>query len=238
MSTQKKTIICIPGLGASKASFTALAETILAEKCHVLAIDLPGFGDHCRDSVPDEPVSMAADMLIPVVERIGCQNVILVGHSLGGAVALLTAKRVKGEVWGVASVEGNLVAEDCGMSRRLANASNIAEGEAIKARAVYDAGRSDNEGVRAWSADLAKISYDTLSKYSKNLVDLSDSEVLLQQFLRDSYRRMYLYGEEYVGHPVVPRLSSVQRVFIPKAGHVNFTGDAPDTCAVAISKLL
>src|SRR3954447_2845071 len=123
----EKTIVCIHGLGASKASFSALTQTTLAQIHHLVAVDLPGFGDHCAANVPDNPITSAAELLAHEVEKRGWRDVLLVGHSLGGAVALLTASRVKGRVWDVASVEGNLVAEDCGMSRRLATAASAAD---------------------------------------------------------------------------------------------------------------
>src|SRR4051794_10519724 len=100
----EKTIVCIHGLGASKASFSALTQTALAQEHHLVAVDLPGFGALCAADVPNNPITNAAEILAHEVEKRGWQNVILVGHSLGGAVALLTASRVEGQVWGVASV--------------------------------------------------------------------------------------------------------------------------------------
>ena len=234
----EKTVVCIHGLGASKASFSALTQTALVQKHHLVAVDLPGFGDHCAADVPDNPITNAAEILAQEIEKRGWQNVVLVGHSLGGAVALLTASRVRGRVRGVASVEGNLVAEDCGTSRRLATAGSAADCESIKSRAIHEAERSENAGVRDWARDLSKVSCDTLSKYSKQLVELSDSGELLRQFHADTYRKIYLYGDEYVSHPVLRRLDSIKVEYIPGAGHTNFMGDAPQACALAISKLL
>jgi len=234
----EKTIVCIHGLGASRASFSALMQTALAQKHHLVAVDLPGFGDHCAADVPDNPITNAAEILAYEVEQRGWRDVILVGHSLGGAVALLTASRIKDQVWGVASVEGNLVAEDCGMSRRLATAGTAADSEAIKTHAIHEAERSENAGVRDWARDLSKVSSDTLSKYSKQLVELSDSGELLRQFHADKYRKIYLYGDEYVSHPVLRRLDSIKVEYVAGAGHINFIGDAPQACALAVSKLL
>jgi pimeloyl-ACP methyl ester carboxylesterase len=233
----KKTIICIPGLGASKASFSALTQTALGEKYHVTAVDLPGFGELWSETVPDDPIAAAAGMLARRVEQLGGQNVVLVGHSLGGAVAILAAGMLKNNVIGLASIEGNLIAEDCGMSRRLANATRHAEIETVKKRAISEAARSDNPGVRAWAEDAANVSLDTLAKYSRRLVERSDSGELLRQFLSGEYRKLYLYGDDYIGHPVLPRLEAVPREYVRGAGHINFTGDAPHACAHAISNI-
>jgi pimeloyl-ACP methyl ester carboxylesterase len=233
-----KTIICIHGLGASRASFSPLARTRLASKSVLKAVDLPGFGARCDESVPDDPLSAAAQELADEINAIGSHNVILVGHSLGGAVALVAAKMAKADVFAVASIEGNLIAEDCGLSRRIAMATTVAEREAIRAEAIADAGQSHNTDVRDWASDLSRVSAATLFKYSKQLVDLSDSGELLEQFISDGYRKIYLYGDEYSGHPILNRLGSIPTQYVAGAGHISFIGDAPEANALALSSLL
>ena len=163
----EKTIVCIHGLGASKAFFSTLARTSLAQNNRIIAMDLPGFGDRWTDPVGDQPITSAAEALASEVDKMGCQNVVLVGHSLGGAAALLTATMVSGQVWGLASLEGNLIAEDCGMSRRLAVAANLTECASMKTKAIDEAKHSENPGVRDWARDLSKVSPSTLLSYSR-----------------------------------------------------------------------
>ena len=234
----EKTIVCIHGLGASKGFFSTLAQTSLAQNNRIIAVDLPGFGDRWTDPVGDLPITSAAEALASEVDKMGCQNVVLVGHSLGGAAALLTATMVSGQVWGLASLEGNLVAEDCGMSRRLAVAANLTECASIKTKAIDEAKHSENPGVRDWARDLSKVSPSTLLSYSRELVALSDGGELLRQFLTGRYRRIYLHGDDYVGHPVLDRLGSIQVEYIKGASHTNLVGDAPEACAQALSQIL
>ena len=231
----QRTILCIHGLGASKASFAALEQTPLARSSRIVAMDLPGFGDRLADPVHDRPITDAAEALAAEVERLGCETVILVGHSLGGAIVLLAARLVGDRVLGVVSIEGNLIAEDCGLSRRLANAASLAECAALKSKVIYETERSGNPALRDWIRDVSKVSPATLSAYSKQLVDLSDSGELLRQFHEARYRRLYLHGEDYVGHPVLQRLSPIQVEYIKGASHGNFMGDAPHACSAAIS---
>jgi len=181
---------------------------------------------------------MAAQEVADEINAIGGHNVILAGHSLGGAVALLAAKMAKAEVFGIASIEGNLIAEDCGLSRRIAMAPSVTEREAIRAEAISDAEHSHNTGVRDWASDLSRVNAATLFKYSKQLVELSDGGELLEQFISDGYRKVYLYGDEYSGHPILTRLGSVPVQYIAGAGHINFIGDAPEANALALSNLL
>lgn len=234
----KKTILCIPGLGSTKEFFSPLSQTDLSHVCNIMAIDLPGFGDRWVDLVPDNPIAAAAEIVAQEVEKIGCRESILVGQSIGGAVALLAARKFGGQIWGIALVEGNLVAEDCGISRRLATAESLADCGTIKADAIAQATISEKSGVRDWARALKKVSPDTLSKYCKELVKLSDSEDLLRQFHADQCRKIYLYGDEYVGHPVLRRLDSIPVEYIRGSGHISFIGDAPQTCASALLKIL
>lgn len=163
---------------------------------------------------------------------------ILAGHSLGGAVALQISRIVSNQVWGIASIEGNLIAEDCGMSRRFAAAMTPAECAAIKSKAIYEAERSENPGIRDWARDLSNVSPTTLQMYSKQLVALSDSGELLRQFRAERCRKIYMHGDEYVGHPVLECIGSIHVEHIKGAGHVNFVGDAPQACARALSRIL
>ncbi len=61
----------------------------LARRRRVIAVDVPGFGQSAPAG-PGFELAQVADLL---VERLGVERFDLVGHSLGGAVALATATR-------------------------------------------------------------------------------------------------------------------------------------------------
>ena len=76
------------GVATSRLIWSRVAEP-LARRRRVVAVDLPGFGE----SVPAGPgfeLERVADLL---VERLGMDRFDLVGHSLGGAVAVAVAAR-------------------------------------------------------------------------------------------------------------------------------------------------
>jgi len=89
-SADRPAVLLIHGFGNSLQSFRELAPR-LADCCHVIAIDMPGYG------LSDKPVDFdyhngpQAKVLIAAAKEIGLQRVIYVGHSLGGAVALQAA---------------------------------------------------------------------------------------------------------------------------------------------------
>lgn len=82
-------LLLLHGLGASSYSWRHVMPA-LARRNRVIAIDLRGFG---RSDKPFDQRYGAADQaahVIAFIERRGLQRVTIVGHSFGGAVALLT----------------------------------------------------------------------------------------------------------------------------------------------------
>lgn len=74
---------------------------ILAQHVGVAAVDLPGHGySEMSEHIPAAPGDMAR--LIPgLLDRLGSERVVLVGHSLGGAVALFAAAQAPERVAGL-----------------------------------------------------------------------------------------------------------------------------------------
>jgi pimeloyl-ACP methyl ester carboxylesterase len=83
-------LLLLHGFANSLQSFRELAPR-LAVCCHVIAIDMPGFG------LSDKPVNYdyhngpQAETLIDAARALGLERVVYVGHSLGGAIALQAA---------------------------------------------------------------------------------------------------------------------------------------------------
>jgi pyruvate dehydrogenase E2 component (dihydrolipoamide acetyltransferase) len=63
----------------------------------VYALDLPGHGTSSKD-VGDGSIETLADAVLGVLDAIGAEHAHLVGHSLGGAVALAATARDPGRV--------------------------------------------------------------------------------------------------------------------------------------------
>jgi pimeloyl-ACP methyl ester carboxylesterase len=85
------TLVLIHGLG-SYLPVWARNLSALSKAHHVVAIDLPGYG---RSSKGNYRYSMRffADVVEAVIDRLHLQRVILVGHSMGGQIALTHALR-------------------------------------------------------------------------------------------------------------------------------------------------
>jgi pyruvate dehydrogenase E2 component (dihydrolipoamide acetyltransferase) len=84
-------VLLVHGYGGDRNSWLFLQEP-LAARHRVYALDLPGHGTSSKD-VGDGSVSVLADAVIGVLDSIGAERAHLVGHSLGGAVAVAAATR-------------------------------------------------------------------------------------------------------------------------------------------------
>lgn len=86
----------------------------------ICAFDFPGHGDSDRLPPGMYSIETYADVVTDLVRQLSPQRVVLVGHSMGGAVGVLASQDGPDQA-SLVSVEGNLVREDCALiSRRAA----------------------------------------------------------------------------------------------------------------------
>ncbi|MBY0459288.1 MAG: alpha/beta hydrolase [Gemmataceae bacterium] len=118
-------VLCLHGIGNSGRTFAPLLKSPRLAGWTMLVPDLLGHGDseksddlECR---LDDQVRACRKLLRQLPHR----TVHVIGHSFGGAVGtLLAADPDPFQVRSLWSLEGNLIAEDCGLvSRRTATVS-------------------------------------------------------------------------------------------------------------------
>jgi len=83
------TVLLLHGLGTSLRSFSGILER-LPERFHAVAIDLLGHG-RSDLSAPDLSVTAQAESVLQLIQELQIHDAALVGHSLGGSVALQVA---------------------------------------------------------------------------------------------------------------------------------------------------
>ncbi|MDQ2077872.1 alpha/beta fold hydrolase [Marinimicrobium sp. ABcell2] len=82
-----QTVILVHGLGQNGYQDWKKVMPVLAQSYHVIAMDLPGFGYSDKSSGRYSPTQYAR-LLHWLYEQTGREQVSLIGHSMGGAVAL------------------------------------------------------------------------------------------------------------------------------------------------------
>lgn len=98
------TILMIHGLGGVAQNFSYSVLGQLASTHRVVAIDRPGSGYSSRHQRSSASLTVQADVVAGLIDALGLGKPLIVGHSLGGAVALATALRHPDKVAGLALV--------------------------------------------------------------------------------------------------------------------------------------
>ncbi|MFA3918497.1 alpha/beta fold hydrolase [Ruegeria hyattellae] len=90
-SRDDPTLVLIHGLSGNLQHFTYAMMEDLARDHHVIALDRPGCGYSTPFNATDKGLAAQARVIGTFLDRLGVQNPVLVGHSLGGALALAMA---------------------------------------------------------------------------------------------------------------------------------------------------
>jgi pimeloyl-ACP methyl ester carboxylesterase len=129
------TLMMIHGLVGSLRYFNPQARM---PNIRVIAEDLLGYGGLA--DVPPERLTLAAqaDRVAGRIDELPDEKMWLLGHSMGGAVAVLAADRRPERIRGIINVEGNLTEKDTFWSRKIA-AKQLDEWETDYKRMQADA---------------------------------------------------------------------------------------------------
>jgi pimeloyl-ACP methyl ester carboxylesterase len=90
---QGPALLLVHGLAGQLCHFTFGIVDELATQYRVVAVDRPGSGYSVRSSGASAALGAQADVLAALIDQLGLKRPLVVGHSLGGAVALALAQR-------------------------------------------------------------------------------------------------------------------------------------------------
>lgn len=91
------TVLLIHGFGADKDNWLQFSRD-LTRNYHVIALDLPGFGDSSKNPDADYALNAQTERLAAFVKQLGLSQLNLVGNSMGGEIAALYAARYPQQV--------------------------------------------------------------------------------------------------------------------------------------------
>ena len=226
-----ETLFFIHGLGCTKDSFDGIWKDRKFDHHSIFTLDLPGFGNSLRPKQFSYKMEDQAEICRLLIEHFRLHNVNLIGHSMGGAISLLLINKIPDTVISFVNLEGNLIGEDCTISRK-ATKYSLNEFEV-----TFDDFRSKLQETNKLSRAKheLKFYYELLSrcdpfvfhKSSESLVKWSDSGKLLDMFLGMKTKNWYVYGEWNKNLPSIKLLKSkgVQLVEVPKSGHFMMIGN-------------
>ncbi len=215
-------VIFLHGLGCSKETFDqAFAPGQLPEDCTLLSVDLPGHGESFKSENFSYELDEQAGLLAGMVMQFELRTPVIVGHSMGGAIAILLAE-ILGDVSALFSLEGNLMLDDCTLSKRIAA---VEEEHFVKrifpmAPLKFRCRGLDSDPVTSpWA----------FHRCARSLVHWCSEGTLLERFRQLGLPMTYLYGEKNSPPPLVRRLTGLEALAIPASGHFMMIDNPQDT---------
>jgi pimeloyl-ACP methyl ester carboxylesterase len=211
-------IIFMHGFGCAKECFDAAFSADGLKNFSICTFDFPGHGNSSRASASTYSLQFYADIVNMLIDLISPTKVSMVCHSMGGAVGLIaTQGRRNLDVF--VNVEGNLVAEDCGIvSRGIARQSHRAFTRQGFKKFLDGLRASDRDGDQAWAPWYAQADPAALHESARSLVEWSDTGKLLDLFegLKD---KSYVYGTSDSKSYLLQHLNGISSYAIPESGH-------------------
>ena len=143
------TTVLVHGLDSSKETWSGLVSDLNRLGFPAIALDLRGHGESPMGDPKDfGPETLARDIMASVSE-ISLAQIVLVGHSMGGKVAIHVAERMKSEMPGVLQA---LVIEDMDVTLRPKAHPSDEEMPAEKAQQLREFALEKGRSFSSWNA--------------------------------------------------------------------------------------
>lgn len=236
------TLVLIHGLGSYLPAWKNNVAA-LARRHRVIAIDLPGYGKSSKRNDYAYSMEFFATTVQGVVEALGVEHPILVGHSMGGQIALTHALRYPGKARAlVLTSPAGLETFEDGEAQWLADAVTDeftckATPEAIYARHVQNFHRMPKDAHFMVTDRVAVIGGADFPQYcravSRSVRAMLD-EPVYERLPEVGVPVLVLFGKvdqlipnpflhggstERLAAKTVPRLPRAELVMLPRAGH-------------------
>lgn len=235
-STNHQPLMIVHGLGSSSREFRYLANKASLAARTLLFIDFPGYGASDKPDSWSYSMEDQADTLASVIETLVEGPVDLVGHSMGGSIAIATATRRRDVINRLVVAEPNLDPGVGELSVHIASQSETRFVErgyrALVHQTRREATRGDNAAAR-FLVTLEQASPVALHRSSVSLL-AGRSPTFREQLESLDTPRATITGANTP--PLVPALSDPRIVhyLVENAGHVMMV-ENPDAFAVAVN---
>ncbi len=207
-------IILLHGLGCTKESFSHVFSHPLFKQYSLLAYDMIGHGDSDKPDGFSYDMKDQADVCEVLIRHFNGKNVHVVTHSMGGAVGLLLPSDRLTSIASYISAEGNLINEDCFISRKLTK-----ESFEVFQRDLYPKFIARLEPGSDFYLSVQKCKELAFYKSSESLVYWSDNGELMKRFKNLTCRKVYFYADRNSNIPVLPLINEANKVEIKDSGH-------------------
>jgi pimeloyl-ACP methyl ester carboxylesterase len=223
-------LVLIHGLGCSLKYWTCVFEAEELSHYRILALDLPGFGMSEKPATYDYDLCSQADITYALLKELQIPKVSLIGHSMGGAIAIILAHTYPEVVERLLVIEPNLKANDAHLSREIirhSEAEFIQSYEDFKRIAIDTVQKwfvnSHRADIEEYIGELLKTTPISMYRSAQSLMTVTADDTLLMQFRQFDMPKYFLIGEETMKTRNIPerlQQSDVQIMVVPGVGHM------------------
>jgi pimeloyl-ACP methyl ester carboxylesterase len=221
-------VVFVHGLANSSAYFDDAGERPELAGRGIVALDLPGFG---RTAVPkgfEFSMEEQARVVASLVQTLGLEDVTLVGHSMGGTIALLAVELLEGRLTELVVAEGKLQIEPHVWSTRIAAESPDSWERTFadmqrRAEIVIRGGmlRRRIHAIRRAAPALRQTTARAMQASAIALQTTASDPALYERYMRLELPHRYLFGEQNTHVALFKRLEGDGAALgiVPHAGH-------------------
>lgn len=230
------TLVFIHGLGdAGSASFPTIVRHPKLAAHRAIVVDLMGYGFSDRPQDFDYRMDSQAAVVADLLGSLQLEACTVVGHSMGGAVAILLAAEHPSLVSHLILAEGNLDPEPgfvSGPITAMPEEEFVEQGYAKFLDVVH------GNGFLAYEGAVRATTPYVLHRSAVSLI-ADRSPTYREQLLAMDLPRTFLFGDENADDPDVKLLAEagITVEIIPNAGH-DMMGDNPDGFAAAVARAM
>jgi len=192
----QETLLFIHGLGESGLCFEKLVQRTELSPYHILLPDLPGYGRSLWPAESDANLQDLANYLAAWVVKNHKTPVTLIGHSMGGVVALLLAEQHPQIVSRVIDVDGNISPDDCVFSSQALTMGRqqFTDGGFDELRESIFTKGIDDAAQKGYYVSLRLADAGTYYRHSEELVRLSSALDLAHRLEKLKVPVFYIAG--------------------------------------------
>ncbi|MBN1937154.1 MAG: alpha/beta hydrolase [Anaerolineae bacterium] len=229
-------LIFVHGLGcASSSDYPGIAgHERLAQRRRIL-IDFLGSGFSDRPADFSYTMDAHAETVLSLLAALDIAQADVVGHSMGGAVAIVMANKRPDLIAGLVLSEPNLDPGGGYFSRRIAEQTEVMYVATGHDRLIHEAREGGNE---TWADTMAMSSPVAVYRAARSLVE--GAEPSWRQLLETlTAPRTVLFGEYSLPDPDTERLPNygIHVAIVPRAGH-SMMWENPSGVANAIAEAM